>query len=289
MGHFRQSPPSRCGAWRNQSWSYGARRSGKLLRKSYRTKEISLVTRFRGAANACTSECGLKQLLGDVARELGFDCFALVAAVSMQRTAPYICRIDSYPECWTDQLIGQCLYVDDPILIACRSLAWGFSWDAVPSLIPMRSRQREILLAASRCGLRQGFTVPANIPFEPSGSCSFASRRSGPIAEWRRQAAELVGTTAIRTARRLHGWSRFPPQIHFSPREQEVLEWVAAGKSNTDIAAIMGIGLETVKTYVKAVIEKLGAADRTRAAVLAARLGVVLVDAAGEGMPTPPL
>jgi len=239
---------------------------------------LSVVTRFRECANGCESECALKALLADVAHELGFDCFALVAAVSLQRTSPYICRIDSYPEAWTARLIGERLYVDDPILHACRHLAWGFSWDDVPCFFVLKPRHRAILAAASRCGLRQGFTVPANIPFEPSGSCTFALRRPGPIAEWRRQAAELIGMTAIRTARRIHGWHRFPPQTHFSRREQEVLEWLAAGKSNTDIATILGVSIETVKTYVKAILDKLGAVDRTRAAVLAARWGLVEVD-----------
>lgn len=241
-------------------------------------KELSVVTQFRRAANCCATECALKALLADVAPELGFDCFALVAAVSLQRTSPYICRLDSYPEAWTSRLIGERLYLDDPILHACRACAWGFSWEEVPKFFTLGPRHRAILAAASRCGLRQGFTIPANIPFEPSGSCSFALRKPGPIAEWRRQAAELIGMTAIRTVRRIHGWTRFPPPVHFSPREQEVLEWLAAGKSNTDIATIMGIGVETVKTYVKAILDKLGAADRTRAAVLAARWGIVLAD-----------
>lgn len=87
---------------------------------------------------------------------------------------------------------------------------------------------------------------------------------------------------AIQNARRIHGWTRFPVQIHFSPREEEVLEWIAMGKSNTDIATILGVGLETVKSYVKAILQKLGAVDRTRAAVLAAQWGIVLVDPPGS-------
>jgi two-component system NarL family response regulator len=50
-----------------------------------------------------------------------------------------------------------------------------------------------------------------------------------------------------------------------SPREVEVLQWVAAGKSNKEIGVQLYIAEGTVKTHVKSVLEKLGAAGRTAA------------------------
>lgn len=94
-------------------------------RGSTSLRELSIVTNFRRLAGCCLSECALKLLLTDVAAELGFDFFALVAAVSLQRTSPFICRLDTYPESWVVQLIGQRLYIDDPILHACRSAVSG--------------------------------------------------------------------------------------------------------------------------------------------------------------------
>ncbi len=60
-----------------------------------------------------------------------------------------------------------------------------------------------------------------------------------------------------------------------TPREQEVLEAVAGGASNAEIAAQLVLGTETVRTHVASVLRKLGARDRTQATVIAYRTGLV--------------
>ncbi|WP_269513729.1 response regulator [Brevundimonas subvibrioides] len=56
-----------------------------------------------------------------------------------------------------------------------------------------------------------------------------------------------------------------------TPREREVLESVARGLTNKEIARDLGIGPGTVKSHVEKLIAKLGVADRTQAAVFAAK------------------
>lgn len=58
-------------------------------------------------------------------------------------------------------------------------------------------------------------------------------------------------------------------------REQEVLDLLAQGFANKRIARELGIAEKTVKTHVGHVLAKLGAADRTQAAVHAVRAGLV--------------
>ena len=58
-------------------------------------------------------------------------------------------------------------------------------------------------------------------------------------------------------------------------REQEVLEQIAHGRSNKRIALELGISEKTVKAHVGRVLAKLGVADRTQAALLAVREGLV--------------
>lgn len=58
-------------------------------------------------------------------------------------------------------------------------------------------------------------------------------------------------------------------------REQEILVLLAAGDSNKSIARKLMITEGTVKTHVKSVLFKLGAASRTEAAAVAARRGLV--------------
>jgi len=62
-----------------------------------------------------------------------------------------------------------------------------------------------------------------------------------------------------------------------TPREVEVLELLAAGLSNKDIAGQLGISEHTVKFHISAIFGKLDAHTRTEAAARAARLGLIVL------------
>jgi DNA-binding NarL/FixJ family response regulator len=64
-----------------------------------------------------------------------------------------------------------------------------------------------------------------------------------------------------------------PPLL--SPREAQVLELLAEGLSNRDIAERLGISRHTAKFHVNGILDKLGATTRTEAVVLAARGGLL--------------
>jgi DNA-binding NarL/FixJ family response regulator len=60
-----------------------------------------------------------------------------------------------------------------------------------------------------------------------------------------------------------------------SKREVEVLQKVAGGNRNSDIAALLFISEETVKGHIKHIMEKLGASDRTEAVAIGIRRGII--------------
>jgi DNA-binding NarL/FixJ family response regulator len=57
--------------------------------------------------------------------------------------------------------------------------------------------------------------------------------------------------------------------LGLTPREAEVLFWVARGKTNDEIATVLGIGLTTVKKHLESTFAKLGVENRTSAAAMA--------------------
>jgi DNA-binding NarL/FixJ family response regulator len=67
-------------------------------------------------------------------------------------------------------------------------------------------------------------------------------------------------------------------QETLTPSETKILQEIVAGKSNKEIARDLKVSENTVKTHVKNVFEKLGVSDRTTAATLAIRRGLVRVD-----------
>ncbi|MCS7251319.1 MAG: response regulator transcription factor [Anaerolineae bacterium] len=56
-----------------------------------------------------------------------------------------------------------------------------------------------------------------------------------------------------------------------SPREQEIIQYVALGYSNKAIAERLGISQQTVKNHMTAILRKLDLSDRTQVAILAIR------------------
>jgi NarL family two-component system response regulator LiaR len=65
------------------------------------------------------------------------------------------------------------------------------------------------------------------------------------------------------------------PRDELTPREHEVLELIGQGLSNKRIALELGVSEKTVKTHVGHVLAKLGVTDRTQAALLAVRSGLL--------------
>jgi len=60
-----------------------------------------------------------------------------------------------------------------------------------------------------------------------------------------------------------------------TPRELEVLQQIAEGNRNSDIAAKLFVAEGTVKVHVKNIMQKLGATDRTQAVTIAVRRGII--------------
>jgi DNA-binding NarL/FixJ family response regulator len=68
---------------------------------------------------------------------------------------------------------------------------------------------------------------------------------------------------------------RHPICTTLTPREREVLALVAEGATNSEIASLLGIGVETVKTLLRRTFAKLGVQRRVQAVWAARELGIV--------------
>ena len=69
--------------------------------------------------------------------------------------------------------------------------------------------------------------------------------------------------------------AEFTPRVELTAREQEVLQLVADGLRNKEIARVIGRSNETVKDHMQSILQKLGARDRTQAVTLALQRGII--------------
>jgi DNA-binding NarL/FixJ family response regulator len=79
-------------------------------------------------------------------------------------------------------------------------------------------------------------------------------------------------------ASRLIGQMRAPAEEKLSSREVEVLQLVAEGASNREIASSLHISQATVKSHLIHIFDKLGVSDRTAAVTVALRRGILSLD-----------
>lgn len=101
---------------------------------------------------------------------------------------------------------------------------------------------------------------------------------------------ESVHTEIVHAIRVVHSGKRLmPPEVaerlseHFplvalTPREIEVLRYVAKGFGNKEIAVRLGTAAGTIKMHLQNILSKLGASDRTHAVTLAIRRGIIHID-----------
>ncbi|MFL6736672.1 MAG: autoinducer binding domain-containing protein [Sphingomonas sp.] len=225
--------------------------------------------RFAEASESCEDLARLRALLGEAALELGFHHFALLDHASLSGARGLV-RIDNYPEDWVSELLGRGYAADDPVHLASRRSNMGFRWVDMGSLIHLEGRHKKVLSRSRYHGLGEGFTVPANVPGEPGASCSFAVRAGSQFPLARLHCAELVGAHALRAARRLRRVAA-PQRPRLSRREIECLKLVARGKTDWEIARILGLSTHTARQYVKSARAAYGAVSRTQLVVYGLR------------------
>jgi DNA-binding NarL/FixJ family response regulator len=117
------------------------------------------------------------------------------------------------------------------------------------------------------------------LPALRAGAAGYLLKNSAPAEVARAVRAAPAGEAVLdpsAAARLIDALARVEePLDTLTPREREVLVLLGRGFPNKQIALELGLAEKTVKTHVGHVLAKLGVADRTQAAVVAVRAGLV--------------
>jgi DNA-binding NarL/FixJ family response regulator len=148
--------------------------------------------------------------------------------------------------------------------------------DGVGAMRELRQRQPEIRVVALTSFLDDERLLPAI----QAGAAGYLLKDAEPDEVTRAIRAAHEGEAVIApaaAARLVEAIAKDhpSPRDRLTTREHEVLELIAHGRSNKRIALELGISEKTVKAHVGRVLAKLGVADRTQAALLAVREGLV--------------
>ena len=227
-----------------------------------------LSDRFAESVRSCTDLQRLRSLVEDATRELGFQFYALLDHRSLSGPGAAALRIDNYPSEWAAEIISLGYAADDPVhLASCRTNV-AFAWSELGRLIKLEPRHCRILARSRHFGLGPGVTIPANVPGEPSASCSFAVRAGSELPSAQIHCAALIGAHALWAARRFRPAATRP---HLSRRELQCLRLVALGKTDWEIARILGLSQHTAHQYVKRARAAYDTVSRTQLVVYGLR------------------
>ncbi len=231
--------------------------------------EIGVAHQFFQLIQAVENEVELFRLMEDITLEIGFRHFALIHHADLTSASHDLIRIYNYPSAWAESFIQNGFYAHDPVLAASLTSTTGFAWSDVPTMIQVTRRQRQILENAAKHGLGNGFTVPAHIPGEISGSCSFATEPGREMPTSNLLIAQLVGAFAFQAARRLLQRNA-PAKRYFqrlTPRQRDCLIWAIRGKTDWEIGQIIGLNEETVSRHLDLARERYGVTKRLPLAI----------------------
>lgn len=219
-------------------------------------------------AREIKTEQQLADLIKQSCRELGFSYFALTHHVDFSEGECSAIRIHNYPDDWVAFFDDNRLGASDPVHRASHLTTVGFAWSHLDRMIRLTPRDVQLLERAASRGIGDGYTVPAHVPGELNGSCSFATAPGVALPEDQLAAAHLIGAFAFEAARKLRR-ARVPAREapRLTDRQRDCLLWAARGKSDWEISRILGIGQETVVQHIKTARDRYDVAKRGQLAI----------------------
>lgn len=182
-----------------------------------------------------------------------------------------------------DEWVDQNYTLVAPTTHACRFQHLPFFWQAnhpFPQEAPLEPIQRKVLDWQVAQGIHGAIIVPTHLSRGRVGSVSWLNRNPAldiePIWREHRRALLLAALQFMQIADRARGIQA--PEtgfIYLTSREIECLTWAGRGKTDQEIAAILGISPSTARFHIENATQKLNAVTRTQAVAKAAQLGIV--------------
>lgn len=179
----------------------------------------------------------------------------------------------TYPAEWVAHYVESGYPDTDIVALEARRAVVPYEWTELLARTDPGPTAQRVFAEAADFGIHHGFTMPIRGPASRA-MISFvvedrALLQDGAMAQ--RHALQLI-------AMYYHGCScsNAPDESEvLTPREREVLQWTARGKTGWEIAQILHLSERTVTFHAENARTKLGAASRSHAAVKAIMQGLI--------------
>lgn len=208
-------------------------------------------------------EPSLKVFLGTLCDRMELDH---ATYVNLDALADTVRGATTYPHAWEEHYLAHNLHMKDPVVLHGSRSIRPLDWD--------RLRRDDnfdaIFFPARDFGIpERGLTVPIRGPYGDLGLFSVAS--SCNDHDWGLLKTQIMGDllqSAVHVHDAVQRSGTLVRALHhpvLSPRELEVLQWIAMGKGQSDIGDILSISQRTVEVHLRSARTKLGALSTAQA------------------------
>ncbi len=234
----------------------------------YGQRALDFVERLR----TCATSEAINEALIEELRWFGFDFVTIFAVPGRGRKLSETIPLNTRPSDYLDHYHRYDYVSKDPVVTEMRRRLTPFSWGDVREH-RLTKAERYILEEAKAFGAHEGFLIPV---MTQSGQFSVVSPcgLEPDLSPRARSALELIGIYGQQALQRMIPQQQ-TPKDRLTPRERDVLSWVAVGKTDDEIGEILKIAHTTVTTHVENIKRKMDATRRTYAVVQALRRGEI--------------
>jgi DNA-binding CsgD family transcriptional regulator len=176
----------------------------------------------------------------------------------------------SAPEGWWDEYAAMAEREPDTGMMMAKASLMSCTWTETMKMLDPVGIDRWPQNLALRYGMRDGLTCSVGrrwlvVYWSPKVLCE------GLTQPMRIILFAAASFAALRLEQLTSQDARWPEKTRITPRELAVLRLVSMGKRTDEVAKLLGLGEETVRSHLKKVQSKLGVRNRTQAAVEAVR------------------
>jgi LuxR family quorum sensing-dependent transcriptional regulator len=210
------------------------------------------------------------------AERIGFDVGAGGAWIGVGSNRKSRFFFVNWPTAWLEIYQANLWFQIDVMLIEARRRVGPFWFRNIVEHFKLTSRQKELCETFYAFGWKDCFAVPIHGPGSLQGLVTLATRQDLALSAADCAVLEMMSRAIWERCRLAEGFGVSDPRRpQLSSREIECLQWAAAGKSDTDIAAIVGIKPATAHFHIEQAKKRFGVKTRVEAVAAGVLHGMI--------------
>jgi LuxR family quorum sensing-dependent transcriptional regulator len=225
-------------------------------------KALKLVRHLERAEREELLRCSFQRFV----ESIGFSSFTCAKVATSRELDASRILTTTRPPGFLETYLARGYSRHDPMLREVVRSQRPVQWSEVARRRSLTPAERDVLRHAASFGLEDGFAVPVR----DSGGYIGLINIAGPPIDLDEETRALLILVAPYVYQRLCGLKEAARRFQgLTPREAEVLSWIAEGKSDWQIGKILGISRKTVNYHIENVKRKFGVASRIQALMAA--------------------